>query len=288
MMYPLVVDLAAQGIPVTRTCRVLGFSKQAFYAWQANPISQRDWDDAHLANAAIDVHVDDPAFGYRLIHDELTLTQGRVVGRNRVARLCREHQVVSVIVKRRGRSKIAGPVVHDDLVRRQFKTATLDRAWFTDITEHPTSEGKLYVCAVKDACSNRIVGLSMGPRMTSDLACNALRYAIAARSPIGTIVHSDRGGQFRSRAFATTLRAAGLHGSMGRVASAADNAAMESFFALLQKNVLNRRRWDTREQLRHVFLTWIERDYHRRRRQAALGRLTPIEFETIHNAATAA
>ena len=132
MMYPLVVDLAAQGIPVSRTCRVLGFSKQAFYAWQANPISQRDWDDAHLANAAIDVHADDPAFGYRLIHDELTLTQGRVVGRNRVARLCREHKVVSVIVKRRGRSKIAGPVVHDDLVQRQFKTSDLDRAWFTD------------------------------------------------------------------------------------------------------------------------------------------------------------
>ena len=211
-----------------------------------------------------------------------------LVGRNRVARLCREHQVVSVIVKRRGRSTIAGPVVHDDLVQRQFTTSDLDRAWFTDITEHPTSEGKLYVCAVKDACSNRIVGLPMGPRMTSDLACNALRYASAARSPIGTIVHSDRGGQSRSRAFATTLRAAGLHGSMGRVASAADNAAMESFFAVLHKNVLNRRRWDTREQLRLAILTWIERDYHRRRRQAALGRLTPIEFETVHNAATAA
>jgi len=232
-MYPLVVDLAAQGIPVSRTCRVLGFSKQAFYAWRADPISQRDWDDAHLANAAIDVHADDPAFGYRLIHDELTLTQGLAVGRNRVARLCREQRVFSVIVKRRGRIKVAGPVVHDDHVQRQFKTTVLDQAWFTDITEHPASEGKLYVCAVKDVCSNQIVGLSMGPRMTSDLACNALRYAIDARSPVGTIVHSDRGGQFRSRAFATTLRATGLQGSLGRVASAADNAAMESLFALL-------------------------------------------------------
>ena len=107
------------------------------------------------------------------------------MGRNRVARLCREQRVFSVIVKRRGRIKVAGPVVHDDHVQRQFKTTVLDQAWFTDITEHPTSEGKLYVCAVKDACSNRIVGLSMGPRMTSDLACNALRYAIDARSPVG-------------------------------------------------------------------------------------------------------
>jgi putative transposase len=128
----LQVDLAAQPIPVTRTCHVLGFSKQAFYAWRADPISQRDWDDAHLANAAIDVHADDPAFGYRLIHDELTLTQGLVVGRNRVARLCREQRVFSVIVKRRGRIKVAGPVVHDGHVQRQFKTPSLDQAWFTD------------------------------------------------------------------------------------------------------------------------------------------------------------
>jgi putative transposase len=150
------------------------------------------------------------------------------------------------------------PVVHDDHVQRQFKIPSLGQAWFTDITKHPTSEGKLYVCAIKDACSNRFVGLSIGPRMTSDLACNALRYAITARSPVGTIVHSDRGGQFRSRAFATTLRAAELRGSMGRVASAADNAAMESFFALLQENVLNRRRWETREELRLAILTCVE------------------------------
>jgi len=247
-------------------------------------VSQRDWDDAHLVNAARGVHADDPAFGYRLIHDELALTHGHLVGRDRVARLCRENGIASVIVKRRGRGKTPGPVVHDDHIQRRFTTTQVDRAWFTDITEHPTSEGRLYVCAVKDSCSNRIVGLSMGPRMTSDLACNA----IASRSPIGTIVHPDRGSQFRSKAFATILRAYGMQGSMGRVASAADNAATESFFALLQKNILSRRRWTTRDELRLAIVTWIERDYHRRRRQAALGRLTPIEFETIHNAALAA
>ncbi len=144
------------------------------------------------------------------------------------------------------------------------------------------------MCAVKDACSNWNVGLSMGPRMTSDLACNALRYAISARLPMGTLVNSGRSGHFPSRAFATTLRAAGLQGSTRRVVSAAENATMEPFFALLQKNVPNRRRWDTRAELRLAILTWIECDYHRRRRHAALGRLDPIEFETIHNAATAA
>lgn len=288
MIYPLVLDLAAEGIPIARSCKVLGFSKQAFYAWRAEPVSQRDWDDAHLINAARDVHADDPAFGYRLIHDELELTQGRTVGRNRVHRLCKQEQVFSTIVKRRGRGKTPGPVVHDDLVQRQFTADDIDRLWYVDISEHPTFEGKLYLCAIKDAASMRIVGLSMGPRMTADLACAALRHAIMLRRPEGTIVHSDRGSQFRAKAFATILRQHGLHGSMGRVGAAGDNAAMESFFALLQKNVLNTRRWDTREELRIAILTWIERDYHRRRRQAGLGRLTPIEYETIRTAALAA
>lgn len=122
----------------------------------------------------IDVHAYDPAFGYRLIHDELTLTQGLRVGLNRVARLCREHSVFSGIIKRRSLVKVAGPVVQDDHVQHQFRIMALDRAWFTDITKHHTREGKLYVCAVMDVCSNRIVGLSIGPRMTSNLVSNAL------------------------------------------------------------------------------------------------------------------
>jgi putative transposase len=95
------------------------------------------------------------------------------------------------------------------------------------------------------------------------------------------IVHTDRGSQFRSRKAARALRRHDLVGSMGRVGAAGDNAAMESFFALLQKNVLDRRTWATRHELRIAIVTWIERTYHRRRRQAALGRLTPIEYETI-------
>ncbi|MFM7146731.1 MAG: IS3 family transposase, partial [Actinomycetales bacterium] len=147
---------------------------------------------------------------------------------------------------------------------------------------HWTLEGKLYVCAIKDCASKRIVGYAINSRMTSELAVNALRMAIMFRGrPADTIVHSDRGGQFRSKKFAMTLRNNGLIGSMSRVASAGDNAAMESFFSLLQKNVLNRKQWATREELRLAIVTWIERTYHRRRRQSTLGRLTPIEFEAI-------
>ena len=143
-------------------------------------------------------------------------------------------------------------------------------------------EGKLYLCAIKDLWSNRIVGYSIDSRMKARLAVSALDNAVARRGDVaGCILHSDRGSQFRSRKQQRALTAHGMVGSMGQVGSAGDNAAMESFFALLQKNVLDRRRWDTRDELRLAVVTWIERTYHRRRRQTRLGRLTPIEFETI-------
>jgi transposase InsO family protein len=108
------------------------------------------------------------------------------------------------------------------------------------------------------------------------------------RAPAGTIVHSDRGSQFRSKRVVRLLKNNGLRGSMGRVGSSSDNAAMESFFSLLQKNVLNTRRWNTREELRLAIVVWIETKYNRRRRQRGLGKLTPVEFETIYTAANAA
>jgi putative transposase len=124
--------------------------------------------------------------------------------------------------------------------------------------------------------------------MISELAVNALRDALSLPGTVDTIVHYDRGSQFRSHAYVRALREAQLRGSMGRVGACADNAAMESFFSLLQKNVLDRRRWQTREELRLAIVIWIEKTYHRRRRQDAVGRMTPIDYETITQAAHAA
>jgi hypothetical protein len=193
MRYPLVRDLAADGVPVAVTCRVLSFSKQAFYQWCQDPAPQRDWDETHLINAALDIHRDGPAFGYRFIADELP-ARGITASENRVARLCSQQRIWSAVSKKRGLGRKAGPPVHDDLVGRQFTAEGPDRTWLTDITEHPTAEGKLYLCAVKDVYSNRIVGYSMDGRMTAQLAVSALRNAIALRSPAGTVVvHSGRG-----------------------------------------------------------------------------------------------
>ena len=190
MMYPLVLDLAEDGVPVTVTCRVLGFSTQGFYKWRKTPLTQRDWDDAHLINAALDIHADDPAFGYRFIADELP-GRGIIAGENKVARLCRQERIWSIFAKKRGLNRKAGPPVHDDLVDRQFCAQAANEVWLTDITEHRTDEGKLYLCAIKDVYSNRIVGYSLDSRMKASLAVAALRHAVAVRSPGATIVHSD-------------------------------------------------------------------------------------------------
>lgn len=281
MIYPLVRDLAAEGVPVRLACGVLGFSRQAYYAWLASPICRRDLEDAYVTNALRDAHDDDPAFGYRFLADELEHA-GLAVGERRVWRLCSQQRLWSTTVRkgRAGKGARPGPAVHDDHVQRDFTAAQPNSKWVTDITEHPTGEGKVYCCAIKDLFSNRIVGYAIAERMTADLAVTALRAAIARRQPRGVvIVHADRGAQFRARSFRAVLQAAGLQGSMGRVASAGDNAAMESFWSLLQKNVLNQQQWPTREQLHYAIVLWIEHTYNRRRRQRRLGRLTPVEFE---------
>lgn len=290
MSYPLVRELAEDAIPVTVTCRVLQIARQPYYRWLANSVTSVELDQAYRANALFDAHRDDPEFGYRYLLDEAR-DAGRSMAARTAWRICSDNGWWSAFGKKRGKGKKPGPSVHDDLcavtddkgrIRHEFKAESANELWIGDITEHWTDEGKLYVCAFKDVFSNRIVGYSIDSRMKSRLAVAALNNAVARRRDVaGCVVHTDRGSQFRSRKFVRSLSRHEMVGSMGRVGAAGDNAAMESFFSLLQKNVLNRRTWATREDLRIAIVTWIERTYHRRRRQDGLGRLTPIEFETI-------
>jgi transposase InsO family protein len=287
MIYPLVRELAAEKIPVAVTCRVLGFSKQAYYKWQANPVSQRDWDDAHLINAALDIHRDDPAFGYRFIADELR-ERGIATGENRVARLCsgaadlvglRQQARPDPQVRAAGTRRPGRPAVH----RAGPEYRLADR-------HHRTLDRRGHALPLRG--HRRL--LQADRRLLDRLAHEGIPgRGGAAQRPGPARSGGHRGAlrarqQFRSHAYVRALREAQLRGSMGRVGACADNAAMESFFALLQKNVLNRRRWQTREQLRLAIVVWIERTYHRRRRQDTLGRLTPIEFETLLQTAHAA
>ena len=273
-------------MPVAVSCRVLKLHRQHYCAWLTRPVTDAEHEEAYLANAIFDAHCEDPEFGYRLLFDEISAA-GHEVSERTVWKICSANQWWCVFgKKRRGKKGLPGAPAHDDLVRREFTAPGPNQLWLTDISEHPTAEGKIYICAVKDVWSNRIVGYSIADRMTSQLAVDALESAVARRNAGGPTVagcklHSDRGGQFRSRKLQQSLWRHQMVGSMGQVGSAGDNAAMESFFSLLQRNVLDRQRWVTREDLRIAMVTWIERTYHRRRRQARLGRLTPIEFEAI-------
>ena len=294
MMYPLVKEMAAPGalvrVPIAVTCRVLGFSTQGYYKWLKQPVSDRAVEEAELVAVLRELHEDDPEGGYRVLADDIT-ELGYQLSERRVWRLCHKAGIRSVFTRRKTRYKKAGEAVHDDLcawtdrhgvTRHRFTAEAPNELWLTDITEHRTRQGKLYLCAIKDVFSNKIVGYSIDSRMKARIAVNALEMAVTHRGrPTGVIIHSDRGSQFRSRRFLKALKHHGLQGSMGRVGACGDNAAMESFFALLQKNVLDRRAWATRDELRLAIVSWIEGKYHRKRRQRRLGKLTPVEFELI-------
>lgn len=271
---PVRVSVAVAG-------RVLGFSKQAFYKWVKNPVSARESEEVTLLQKLRELHADDPEFGYRFLTDEMQQL-GFNVSERRVWRLCNKAGIRSLISKRKRKYLPAGEPVSDDLVNRDFTADKPNRLWLTDITEHHTKEGKLYLCAVKDVFSNRIIGYSIDNRMKASLAVKALENALISRGhPENIVVHSDRGSQFRSRKYRRVLEENKLLQSMGQVGAAGDNAAMESFFALLQKNVLDRKVWATRSELRLAIVAWVEGKYHRKRRQRKLGKLTPIEYETV-------
>lgn len=198
MMYPLVRELAADGIPVTVTCRVLKLARQPYYRWRDNPVTSAEWIQAHRINALRDAHHDDPAFGYRFLAHEARRAGWRM-SRRTAWSLCSTSQIASAAQRRRtGKGRRVGPPVFDDHVQRLFTAEGPNRVWLTDITEHPTGEGKLYCCAIRDVHANRIVGYSISDRMTAQLAVDALNSAVIRRrleghDVAGCILHADRG-----------------------------------------------------------------------------------------------
>ena len=213
-------ELAADGIPVAVSCRVLKLARQPYYRWRNAPIRDADVLRAYRINALHDAHHDDPTFGYRYLADEARRAGWRM-SRRTAWKLCSQAGILSSAQRRRrGKGKKAGPPVFDDHVKRVFRADAPNRVWLTDITAHrTTTEGKLYCCAIKDVFSNRIVGYSISDRMTAKLAVDAVRNAVTRRGEVaGCILHADRGSQFRSRAMARELR---LHDMVGSMAASA-------------------------------------------------------------------
>ncbi len=190
-------ELAADGIPVAVTCRVLKIARQPYYRWLARPVSNAELVAAYHVNALVDAHREDPEFGYRFLADEAHAA-GEPMAERTAWRICSGNGWWSAFGKRkrRGKGGKVGPPVHDDLVKRDFTAQGPDQLWLADITEHRTGEGKLYLCAIKDVWSNQIVGYSIDARMKSRLAVAALDNAAARRADLaGCVLHTDRGSQ---------------------------------------------------------------------------------------------
>jgi putative transposase len=221
-------------------------------------------------------------YGSPRVHAELRLGLGVSVNRKRIERLMREAGLQGVYRRRRPgctrRDQDAIP--SDDLVNRRFSVDGPDRLWVSDITEHPTATGRVYLAVVLDAWSRRVVGTAIADHLRAELVVDALQTAIWRRNqPEGTIVHSDHGTQYTSWAFGRRLRAAGLLGSMGSVGDAYDNAIAESFFGTLQLELLDPHHWQSRDQLAAAIFEWIECFYNPRRRHSSIGMLSPIDYE---------
>ena len=285
-----------QGLPVVTCCRVMKVSASGFYEWRRRQTSpcRRHLEDRALTETITEIWTQSRGtYGSPRVWAELKLGQNISISRKRVERLMRQAGIEGVYRRRRRHGttrRDPHAVPSDDLVNRRFHPSGPDRLWVADITEHPTREGKVYVAVVLDAWSRRVVGWSIADHLRTELVVDALDMACWRRKPdpnTGVVHHADHGTQYTSWAFGQRLRQAGLLGSMGTVGDALDNAMAESFFATLQLELFDRRTWNTRRELAQAIFEYIESFYNPERRHTSINHLSPIEYETRHQAVAA-
>ena len=277
----MIESLTGQGINVRHACRTLQVSESGYYAWKGRPDPPRTLRRIWLAGEIADVHrASGGTYGSLRVTAELRYGRNVIVGHNAVESIMREIGINGLPTRRLPRGARLARVTSLDLVRRSFRRDRPNELWLTDITEHPTREGKLYCCVVLDTFSRRIVGWAIDTTQTTLLVLNALGMATQRREHRdGLVIHSDRGVQFTSWAFSQRVRDAAIAPSMGATGSCFDNAMMEAFWARMQVELLNRRRWITRVELATAIHNYIERFHNTRRRHSALGMRTPAELE---------
>ena len=274
--------------PVLAMCRVLGLSPSGYYAWLNRPPSKRAERDAELVVKIRTVFDDNrQVYGRPRIFADLK-EQGESVGEKRVGRLMKQEEIQGASRRRRGpkttkRNKDARPA--PDLVERDFAADGPDQLWVADITYIPTWAGFLYLSVVLDAWSRRIVGWAMATHLRTELVLEALNMATWQRRPKQVIHHSDQGTQYTSVAFGLRCKEVDVRPSMGSVGDAYDNAMCESFFATLECELLDRKRFKTQAEARMAVFDFIEGFYNPRRRHSALGQISPLNFERRHGVA---
>lgn len=278
----------ADRYPVTRLCGLVDVARSTYYQWRNRPASSRDLDDVVLVGEIAEIHEASlRTYGAPRIHGQLR-HQGRRVGRKRVARLMAAEGLVGVHGRRKWRRGRPNTAPAPDLLQRDFNAEAPDRRWVADITEFACWDGTLYLAGIKDLCDQSIVGWSMGIRQTTDLVVNALVMALGRRHPDAELVHhADRGSQYTSLEFSTRLADWGISPSFSRTGNCFDNAAMESTWATIKREIRHiHGPWSemTRSQLRSVLFTYIETFYNRNRHQARLGHRTPAAVYADHAA----
>jgi len=276
------IDAHRDGYSISRLCRVLGVSRSGYCQWRNRPPSPRA-----QANAALDAEVaaihqtSRRSYGRPRIVAQLR-AQGKRIGGERVRRSL-QRQGLRPVYKRPYRvttdSDHRLPVA-PNLLERRFDGWSANQAWVSDITFIATGEGWLYLAAILDLASCRIVGWSMSERINAELVCQTLRSACWQRKPPpGLILHSDRGSQYASRAYRKLAASWGMTVSMSRRANAWDNAPMESFFKTLKVERIYQTRYETRAQARLDIVDWIEGYYNRQRIHSSTGYRTPVQAE---------
>ncbi|MBI4942112.1 MAG: IS3 family transposase [Actinobacteria bacterium] len=278
--YAAVRQMAAEGHSVQRACRLLGVAESGYYEWRDRRPSARALRHANLTEQIRAIHTASRGvYGARRVHAELVLGYGIAIGHNQVELLMARAGLAGLPGRRKWKHAKRDTYAAD-LVNRDFARSRANALWVTDITEHPTREGKVYCAVVLDTYSRRVVGWSIDASPTAALVTNALGMAIDNRRDVtGTVIHSDQGAQFGSWAFTERAKASGLVPSMGSIGDCYDNGMMESFWSRMQVELLNRRRWRTRIELANAIFEYLEIFYNRQRRHSALGYLSPIQFE---------
>ena len=271
--------------PVRRMCQVLDVSRSGYYAWRERPPSAREMANQQLLTAMRQVYAEsDDVYGSPRITAALR-RQGWTCGENRVARLMRRHglQAKSArLFRATTRRNLAHPVA-PNLLRRNFTASRPDQIWLADITYIPTREGWLYLAAVLDLYSRRIVGWAMNHRMTQDLTRAALEMALQQRRPELTLLHhSDQGSQYTGGAYQKLLEGKEIEVSMNGVGTWYDNAPMESFFGSLKAERVHHVTYATRRQARQDLFSYIESFYNRRRLHSSIGYHSPVAFEQAY------
>ena len=270
---------------VATVCRVLGVSASGYYAWQVRPLSARAQADWTLSTQIRAIHARSRGtYGAPRVHAELR-AQGVHVGRKRVARLMRQAQLAGVSRRRHVWTTRRDPAARPapDLVQRAFMAEGPNQLWVADITYIATWAGFLYLAVVVDAWSRRVVGWAMATHLRTELVLDALNMAVGQRRPRRPVIHhSDQGCQYTSLAFGRRCQEAGVRPSMGSVGDAYDNALCESFFATLECELIDRRRFATPTQARIAVFDFIEGWYNPHRRHSALDYESPLSYEIKH------